>query len=265
MKEKLGWRRIGLGGGCLAAALLVMGMFWLSEISEAKGEAKNSNEGTWRASWIIDHSVLNGQGQELGEVDDLIMRKNGRIKKAILAVGGFLGIGDKDVAVAFRSLRMEKGEVSYSATKDQLEKYPRFSYREEGLYGHYYFCYRPYALGALPAYPHGEYQRHYPPRPYLVPPPQEREIFPEREMMRVSPILGTMVLNYEGIQIGKVDDLLIDAGNDKAERVILSVTRDLDLGDKRVSLPFKNLEISYWGIFYDIGREQLKTLPNFSY
>jgi sporulation protein YlmC with PRC-barrel domain len=103
------------------------------------------------------------------------------------------------------------------------------------------------------------------PVPTSVIPPPEWEVFPEREMMRISPILGTMVLNYDGIRIGKVDDLLISPENDRVEKVILSVNRNMDLGEKRVSLPFKNLDISYWGIYYDVDRDELKALPNFSY
>jgi sporulation protein YlmC with PRC-barrel domain len=102
----------------------------------------------FRASKIIDQPVKNAQGEELGEVDDLIMTRNGKIKKVILSVGGFLGIGDRLVAVPFKSLKIdERDNIVYNVTKQQLENHPVFSYRREGLYGYYYQPFYP-----LPAY-----------------------------------------------------------------------------------------------------------------
>jgi sporulation protein YlmC with PRC-barrel domain len=84
--------------------------------------------GWYRASRIIDHPVKNDRGEELGEVDDLIIRRNGRIKKVILSVGAFLGIGDRLVAVSFSSLKIdERGNILYCITKEQLEKHPVYT------------------------------------------------------------------------------------------------------------------------------------------
>ena len=93
----------------------------------------------FRASKIIDQTVKNAQGEELSEVDDLIMSRNGKTKKVILSVGGFLGIGDRLVAVPFKSLQIsEKGGIVYNVTKQQLENHPVFNYGKEGLYEYYY-------------------------------------------------------------------------------------------------------------------------------
>ncbi len=56
------------------------------------------------ASNIIGESVYNGAGDDaenIGEVNDLVIAKDGSIKAVVIGVGGFLGIGQKDVAIEY--------------------------------------------------------------------------------------------------------------------------------------------------------------------
>jgi sporulation protein YlmC with PRC-barrel domain len=97
-----------------------------------------------RASQMVDHAVYNQRGEELGEVDDLIMSRNGKIKKVILLIGEFLQTGKRLVAVPFESLKgSDEGHIVYNATKEQLKRDPRFSYRTEGLYGRPFYPFPP--------------------------------------------------------------------------------------------------------------------------
>ena len=99
----------------------------------------------FRANRIIDETVRNAQGEELGEVDDLIMARNGKIRKVVLSVGGFLEIGERLVALPFKSLQInEKDVIVYNVSKEQLEKHPAFNYVQEGLYEYYYAPYPPH-------------------------------------------------------------------------------------------------------------------------
>ena len=208
----------------------------------------------------------------MGEVDDLIMSRNGKIKKVILSVGGFLGIGDRLVAVPFKSLKIdEKNNIIYNVTKQQLENHPVFSYRREGLYGYYYQPFYP-----LPAYGTRREYRYPPPPPYGEPyapfPPRgkyrgefgpwEWEYFPER--LRISAILNQVVLNNKGEEAGEIDDLIINRVG-KVEQIILSLGGFLGIDEKLVSIPFKPLKVTDLGIVYNVSREELKNLPGFSY
>lgn len=69
-------------------------------------------------------------GERLGNVKDLIVGPDGRITAAVVSVGRFLGIGEKDVAVPFSSVLMERkdGELrlSLNAAKDALQAAPSF-------------------------------------------------------------------------------------------------------------------------------------------
>jgi sporulation protein YlmC with PRC-barrel domain len=236
------------------------------------GQGMTHLEQGFRASKIIDGFVKNSQGQELGEVDDLIMARSGKIKRVVISVGWFLGMGERLVAVPFRSLRInEKGNIIYDVTKERLEKHPPFNYRQEGLYRYYYAPPPPYgSLGPVsplryPGYPmYGRPHAHFPPlgkfkEEYL---PWEWEYFPER--LRVSAVLGRTALNDKGENLGEVDDLIIDRDG-KVVQIILSVGGLADIPRKLVALPFKQLLITDLGIVYDVSRERLKELPAFRY
>lgn len=60
----------------------------------------------WRASSLIGQSVYNRANERIGEVNELVVERDGRLSAVILGVGGFLGIGERDVAVNFSSVQM---------------------------------------------------------------------------------------------------------------------------------------------------------------
>ena len=69
---------------------------------------------------------------EIGEVSEIILSADGKAEKAVIDVGGFLGLGEKSVAVPFKDLALMKTEVDgdivvyVSATKEELEAMPEF-------------------------------------------------------------------------------------------------------------------------------------------
>jgi len=85
------------------------------------------------ASTIIGRSVYSStdpQSDNIGDVNDLIVAEDGSITHAVIGVGGFLGIGEKNVAVPFDELKVVENNgdlrLVYSATKEQLEAAPAF-------------------------------------------------------------------------------------------------------------------------------------------
>jgi len=57
-----------------------------------------------RSSSIVGRAVTNTQGEKLGDVEDLLMDASGRVQQIVLGVGGFLGLGEKHVAIDFDKL-----------------------------------------------------------------------------------------------------------------------------------------------------------------
>ncbi|GAB5505826.1 MAG: hypothetical protein Rhirs2KO_09890 [Rhizobiaceae bacterium] len=87
------------------------------------------------ASTLIGQSVYASSSEDaerVGEVDDVLLSQNGTAEAVVLGVGGFLGIGEKDVAIDFERLtwvEREDGErwLTASLTKEELEAAPAFN------------------------------------------------------------------------------------------------------------------------------------------
>ena len=83
-------------------------------------------------STYYNEDVYDTQDNKIGAVNDILLDKDGRLSTAIIGVGGFLGVGEKDVAVPFKALKVaEKAGDRYlviNATKEALEKAPGYVY-----------------------------------------------------------------------------------------------------------------------------------------
>jgi sporulation protein YlmC with PRC-barrel domain len=67
-----------------------------------------------RLSVLLDYDVWNQNGEQVGDVEDMILDlDNSRISYVIVGTGGFLGIGEKEVLVPWNSLQVhpETGDV----------------------------------------------------------------------------------------------------------------------------------------------------------
>jgi sporulation protein YlmC with PRC-barrel domain len=84
----------------------------------------------YRASKLIHANVYNKTGEKIGTINDFIIGSEQSITFAILGVGGFLGIGEKLVAVP--SLLLEKNDkdqlILPNGEKDNLKSLPEFKY-----------------------------------------------------------------------------------------------------------------------------------------
>ena len=88
------------------------------------------------ASAIIGKSAYNSQDESIGEVNDLVTDPSGKILAALIGVGGFLGIGEKDVAVRFEDLKFARDEsnnlkVVLNVNKDTLASAPDYRTLDE--------------------------------------------------------------------------------------------------------------------------------------
>ena len=90
-------------------------------------------------SSYYNEDVYDPQNNKIGDVNDILFEKDGRVSAVIVGVGGFLGVGEKDVAVPFNALKVtEKDGDRYlvmNATKESLEKAPGYTYdRTKGIW-----------------------------------------------------------------------------------------------------------------------------------
>ncbi len=64
----------------------------------------------WLATNLIGQSVYNGQDEAIGDINDLVTGQGGKIVAVLIGSGGFLGLGEKDVALRFEDLRLARDE-----------------------------------------------------------------------------------------------------------------------------------------------------------
>jgi sporulation protein YlmC with PRC-barrel domain len=77
-------------------------------------------------------NVYDPKDQKIGEIMDVLVNPSGQIDAAIVGVGGFLGAGEKDVAVSFHAIKAtkknDKTYLTLDTTKDALKNAPGFKY-----------------------------------------------------------------------------------------------------------------------------------------
>jgi sporulation protein YlmC with PRC-barrel domain len=85
--------------------------------------------GQMPATKLIGAAVYNSENAEIGTIKDLILEQDGHISAVVLSVGGFLGVGEKDITVPMSELTMGgSGRATLNMTKDQLAQVPTFEY-----------------------------------------------------------------------------------------------------------------------------------------
>lgn len=89
-----------------------------------------ANPSRWLVSDVYHADVYDTSNNKIGQIDDLILNSDGQIKTAVIGVGGFLGVGQKDVAIPFTELKVtkkdNKDELTLDRSKDQLKAMPAY-------------------------------------------------------------------------------------------------------------------------------------------
>jgi len=90
-------------------------------------------------SQFYNEDVYDAKDAKIGDIKDILVEKNGQVAAVILSVGGFLGIGEKDVAVPFNAIHLtEKDGKRYlviDTTKEALQSAPGYTYdRTKGVW-----------------------------------------------------------------------------------------------------------------------------------
>jgi len=251
------------------------------------------------ASVFIGRSVYSSADPEsdnIGDVNDLIVGENGEISHAVIGVGGFLGIGEKDVAVPFDQLKVveKDGDIRlvYSATKEQLESAPAFdrtaydptaraaantaandtSGAAPGLV--------PAPSGDLTAAPAGQVAATPPtgestsaPADTMAAAPASTPLAPDvgftsarADQVRASTLLRKQVYGSDNQSIGEISDLVLQKDG-KSRVALIDVGGFLGVGEKTVEIPFTDLKFAKSDanaepqVNVAMSKDQLQQLP----
>lgn len=108
----------------------------MAEGTPVEGQIFQQDENTFLASTLMDASIINATGDSIGDVDDLVVTAEGQITGVVVGVGGFLGVGEKLVALEMSRLNIQfddDGDLVFSVneTEEALENAPAFVTSEE--------------------------------------------------------------------------------------------------------------------------------------
>ncbi|TVP49041.1 MAG: PRC-barrel domain containing protein [Halomonas sp.] len=87
-------------------------------------------EGAFHSESLTGNNVKSSveDDEDIGTISDLVIDEDGQINAVVISVGGFLGMGDKDVAIEWDSLELTKDDdgddyvIRVNASQDALEE-----------------------------------------------------------------------------------------------------------------------------------------------
>jgi sporulation protein YlmC with PRC-barrel domain len=130
--------------------------YWDRERDAASSRSLSSERpAVYKASEVIGMKVHNRQAESIGEIEDIVVEPlRGDIRYAVVGVGGFLGIGERYIAVPWPALSYDasKKELILDVTKEQVkaapgfdkDHWPDFANEKWGGDVHRYFNQQPY-------------------------------------------------------------------------------------------------------------------------
>lgn len=172
-----------------------------------------------RASKVIGKNVENAQGENLGEIKDLIVDLGSqRVQYAILSFGGALGLGDKMFAYPISAFKPQADgdKLVLNVDKDRLKNAPGFDkdkwpdwtdnrYRSE--------VDRYFKADTAKAVPRGA------------------------KMVRASDLIGKSVDDRAGKDAGEIEDLVVNMSSGRVSYAVLDFDKAWSPDDKLLPLP----------------------------
>ncbi|WP_182548983.1 PRC-barrel domain-containing protein [Phyllobacterium myrsinacearum] len=230
----------------------------------ANGERYLQSEpGQILASGLIGQKVYNGAQDDalsIGSVKDLVLDANGIAVAAIVGVGGFVGIGEKDVAVGLSDLtwadRADQTRWLVIATsKEELEKAPAFD--KGALLGEGVSAERAKpVLEPLKSLPEATVSAH-----------DGLKAVPATAVS-AEKLIGTTVYGSEEETLGTVGDALMTPDG-QVEAFVVDVGGFLGLGKKPIAISIENLDLlsdkdGKIAVYTPFTKEQLAAHPAYS-
>lgn len=189
-----------------------------------QGAHKMSNALDMRASDLIGMDVHNLQGRDLGEINDLMVDVNNqRVRYAILAFGGFMGLGEKLFAYPVGVLRTSGDRLLLDVPQERLERAPGF---DRNLWPDWIdTSYRD------------EVDR------YFGPGVSGPERLKNVRLIRASELIDMDVNDPRGREAGEVEDLVVNFSTGKVRYAVLDFDKAWSADDKLLPMPLNTLRL----------------------
>lgn len=205
----------------------------------AEGQAATMHAATdIRASKLVGKEVINAQGENLGEIHDLVIDvNNDRVHYAILAFGGIAGLGEKLFAYPIKTFSQDtrSDKLVLNVDKERLDRAPGF------------------ARNNWPDWNKDKYRGNV--DRYFGPTVTIKQM-PNEQLVRASTLLGRDVEDTAGRDAGEIEDLVVNLGNGKVHYAVLDVDEGVGKGDILVPMSLRTFKFPA-----DSDRDLVLTIP----
>ena len=201
-----------------------------------------------RLSQLIGKDVRNAQGEDLGDIKDVVMDiNNGRLHYVVLSFGGFLGLGDKLFAYPARAFSpaSDKDELVLNVAKERLKDAPSFDSNKYPDFG--------------TADYRGRVDSYFGPTVAI-------EARPNMRLIRGTEVLGKDVNGANGRDLGEIEDVIINMANGTVHYAVLEFDQSWSLNNKLFAFPLRSFkQPTNWSddLVLNVSKDTLNNVPGF--
>ncbi len=212
------------------------------------GQMHNVPARNIRLSQLVGKDVRNAQGEDLGDIKDVIIDvNNSRVHYVVLSFGGFLGMGNKLFAYPVRafSLAADKDELILNVAKERLKDAPGF---EADRYPNF------------EAAVYRDRVDNYFGKPLAIEPR------PNMRLVRSGELIGKDVNGANGRDLGEIQDVVLNMANGNVQYAVLEFDQSWSLNDKLFAFPLRSFKQGArvsedWML--NISKDTLNNVPGF--
>lgn len=237
------------------------------------------------AKKLIGRNIKNAEGDTIGEIKSVYLSPEGRVDSVMVGVGGFLGVGEREVQLGWKDLQIaDNGEkVTVNMTKDQLKAMAPYSYKDTSWRGNVFGDRGIWteeqraareARSTTDTTPAVTRERTMTDgtRTAATPPPatmttESTGDFNAAGDVSANAMIGAKIRNEAKDTVGAVEDLYLD-GQGAIKTVVVSVGGFLGIGAKDVAIKWSDLKQSRDGkslvLLTSLSKDDLKALPDYS-
>jgi len=289
----------GVAGTILAAAPMAMAQTNQDTTKPATTQTMPNKAvapapGSVKVDDLLDKSVRNANGEKIGDIEAVYVTPSGQIDSVIVGVGGFLGMGEREVAVKWSDLKVSPDgkTITSNMTKDSLKALPEYTYKDKSYRGRVFSdtgiynnerrandmatARTPSTTSARDTVPadktvvdktadakmdkdravHKDMTKH-----------ATRNGFTKTGEMSADALIGATVKNKAGEEIGEIKDLHLNKdGSIKA--AVVSVGGFMGIGERNVLMPWSQIEVARENdsdlvIRTEASKDSLKAMPEY--
>ena len=215
---------------------------------------------------LIGRNIQNAQNETIGEIKSVFIGKDGKVDSVMVGVGGFLGMGEREVRLNWSELNVsQNGEkVTANLTKDQLKAKPEYKYSDTAYRGQVFNDAGVWKNDGTRAEMTTRSSTN--PQTAANTPARSGGDFNADGNVSGNALIGADVKNQANETVGEIEEVFV--GTDGAiKTVVVSVGGFLGVGTKNVAVKWSDIMVERDGkdlrVKTNWTKDSLKAMPDY--